>query len=177
MERGQKMRRFQWQKARDAAMPKAIPLMVVRMHVQRAQALGLDYPTYAAVRKAAGRDIMGLLFSSNTLRIMHADAPQMPMERAQAVEAVKGAKRLALVHAPLQAGQVAQANPMLDAVAPAPKFTTTWREMRRHLAENIIAQDLLPDQVLIIGDTAIERDWAGATRAAGYLDAARYFTP
>lgn len=177
MERGQKMRAFQWQKARDAAMPKAIPLMVVRMHVRRAQALGLDYPTYAAVRKASGRDIMGVLFSSNALRILNADAPEMPMARAQVVDAVKGAKRLALVHAPVQATQVARANPMLDAVGVAPKFTTSWSDMRAHLAQNIIAQDLLPDQVLIIGDTAFERDWCGAARAAGYLDAARYFTP
>jgi len=29
--------------------------------------------------------------------------------------------------------------------------------------------------VLIIGDTALERDWSAAARAAGYLDAARYF--
>jgi hypothetical protein len=177
MERGQRMRAFQWQKAREAAMPKAMPLMVVKMHVRRAHALGLDYPTYAAVRKASGRDIMGLLFSSNALRIMQDGAPQMPKYRAQVVAAVKGAKRLALVHAPLSPDEVTRANPALDAVARAPIFTNTWSDMRRHLSENIVDQNLLPDQVLIIGDTAFERDWAGASRAAGYLDAARYFTP
>ncbi len=45
MERGQTFRAFQWKKAREAAMPKTMPLMVVRMHVRRAHALGLDYPT------------------------------------------------------------------------------------------------------------------------------------
>lgn len=175
MERGQKMRAFQWQKARDAAMPKTIPLMVVRMHVRSAHALGLDYPTYAAVRKASGRDIMALLFSSNALRVVRSDAPWMPLERGQAVAAVQGAQKLALVHAPLDATRVAAANPMLDMVAGAPNFTDSWSEMRDHLGQVITGQRLLPDQVLIIGDTTIERDWSGAARAAGYIGADRYF--
>ena len=41
LERGQKWRTFQWQKAREAAMPSAIPLMVVKMRVARARELGL----------------------------------------------------------------------------------------------------------------------------------------
>tara|TARA_R110002049_G_scaffold140930_9_gene302398 strand:+ start:9213 stop:9797 length:585 start_codon:yes stop_codon:yes gene_type:complete len=177
MERGHKFRSFQWQQARKEAMPNTIPLMVVKMHVARARALGLDYATYATVRKASGRDIMGILFSSNALRVMRADAPQMPLDRADAVQAISGAKRLALVHAPLAAGAVAAANPVLDMAAPAPKFTQTWAEMRDHLGGVIIGQKLLSDQVLIVGDTALEREWHGAARAAGYVDAARYFAP
>lgn len=175
MERGGKWRAFQWQKARDAAMPKAIPLMVVKMHVARAHALGLDYPTYAAVRKATGRDIMGLLFSSNALRVVRADAPQMPVARGEVVAAVTGARKLALVHAPLAAQAVAAANPVLDAVRPAPKFTDTWGAMRDHLGAAMRDQRLSGDQVLIIGDTSLERDWSTAGRAAGYVEAARYF--
>jgi len=175
MERGQTFRTFQWKKAREAAMPKTMPLMVVRMHVRRAHALGLDYPTYAALRKASGRDIMGLLFSSNALRVMRADAPQMPMPRGEAVSAIEGAQKLALVHLPLQSGLVAQANPMLDYVDAAPKFTDSWSDMRDHLGRVITGRKLVRDQVLIIGDTALERDWSAAARAAGYLDATRYF--
>lgn len=175
MERGQTFRAFQWKKAREAAMPKTIPLMVVRMHVRRAHALGLDYPTYAALRKASGRDIMGLLFSSNALRVVRADAPQMPLPRSVAVSAIEGAQKLALVHRPLHAGQVAQANPALDHVDAAPKFTDSWSDMRDHLSRVITDRKLVSDQVLIIGDTALERDWSAAARAAGYLDAARYF--
>ena len=156
-------------------MPKAIPLMVVRMHVARARQLGLDYPTYAAVRKASGRDIMGLLFSSNALRVVRADAPQMPVARADLLETVKAARKLALVHAPLQSDVVQQANPVLDAVGMAPKFTDSWAEMRDHLGGFIADQRIARDQVLIIGDTALERDWCAAGRAAGYLEAARYF--
>jgi hypothetical protein len=175
LERGQRFRAFQWQKARQAAMPKTIPLMVVRMHVRRAHALGLDYPTYAAVRKASGRDIMGLLFSSNALGVIRADAPQMPVARAARLAAVKGAQKLALVHLPLEADQLGAANPALDHVAPAPKFTDSWGEMRAHLSAQIGTRGLSGDQVLIIGDTALERDWQTAARAAGYLDAGRYF--
>ena len=175
MERGHKWRSFQWQKARNAAMPKAMPLMVVKMHVARARALGLDYPTYAAVRKASGRDIMGLLFSSNALRIVNAAVPQMPLERSEVVNAVLGAKRLALVHAPVRAQAVATCNPVLEGVARAPKFTNTWAEMRDHLGGFITDQQLVSDQVLIIGDTSFERDWSAAARAAGYLEATRYF--
>jgi hypothetical protein len=175
MERGQKWRAFQWQKARDAAMPKAIPLMVVKMHVARAHALGLDYPTYAAVRKATGRDIMGLLFSSNALRVVRAEAPYVPVERGAVLAAVTGARKLALAHAPLNPDMIGLANPMLDAVGPAPKFTESWSAMGEHLGAFMTQQHLLRDQVLIIGDTSFERDWYAAGRAAGYLEAQRYF--
>ncbi len=176
MERGQKWRTFQWQKARAEAMPKAIPLMVVKMHVARAHQLGLDYPTYAAVRKASGRDIMALLFSSNALGVLRTDAPQMPLARAAALEAVKGAQKLALVHVPMKADRVQEANTVLDRVAMAPKFTDSWAEMHAHLREVLGAGKLVGDQVLIIGDTALERDWTTAARAAGYLEAERYFS-
>ena len=175
MERGQKWRTFQWQKARAEAMPKAMPLMVVKMHVARAHQLGLDYPTYAAVRKASGRDIMGLLFSSNALRVVRAASPYIPLERGDVVRAVEGAQKLALVHRPLSADMFHIANPVLDAVQPAPKFTDSWGEMRAHLGNFINERRLTRDQVLIIGDTAFERDWTTAARAAGYLDATRYF--
>ena len=175
LERGQKWRAFQWQKAREEAMPKAIPLMVVKMHVARAHALGLDYPTYAAVRKASGRDIMGLLFSSNALRILRAEAPRMPLARSEKLAAVQGARRLALVHLPLGASSIGAANPELDAVARAPKFTDSWSDMAEHLQRAITDQSLARDQVLIVGDTMTEREWSAAARAAGYVEAARYF--
>lgn len=175
MEKGLKWRSFQWQKARDAAMPKTIPLMVVKMHVARAHALGLDYPTYAMVRKASGRDIMGLLFSSNALRVVRSDQPQMPVARGEVLSAVQGAKRLALVHAPVNAAEVVLANEGIDAADRAPKFTQSWAEMRDHLGGFITGQRLAKDQVLIIGDTAMERDWTAAAQAAGYIEAQRYF--
>lgn len=175
MERGHGWRTFQWKRARAAAMPWTMPLMVVRMHVARARQLGLDYPTYAAVRKASGRDIMGLLFSSNALRVVRAETPHIPVARSEILGAVEGARKLALVHPPLQAARIRRANPVLDAAAMAPTLTDSWAEMRKHLGGFISANRLSGDQVLIVGDTALERDWTVAAQAAGYVDAARYF--
>ena len=92
MERGRVWRTFQWKRARAAAMPKTLPLMVVRMHVARARQLGLDYPTYAAVRKASGRDIMGLLFSSNALRVVRAERPEVPLAQRDVLSAIEAVK-------------------------------------------------------------------------------------
>jgi hypothetical protein len=175
LEKGHKWRSFQWQKARLAAMPKTMPLMVVKMHVARARALRLDYATYAAVRKASGRDIMGLLFSSNALRVVRREEPHIPVMRGEIVSAVTGAKRLALVHAPLRTAEVQLANECIDAAGIAPKFTQNWSDMRDHLEAFISDQKLAKDQVLIIGDTSFERDWTTAAQAAGYVDAERYF--
>lgn len=175
MEKGRVWRTYQWKKARAAAMPKTMPLMVVKMHVARARALGLDYPTYAAVRKASGRDIMGLLFSSNALQVVRVEAPRMPLAQEAALEAVSRAAKLALVHRPLHVTAVAAANPVLDACHPAPVFTQSWAEMRAHLGQVVTAERLARDQVLIVGDTSFERDWSAAAQAAGYVEAARYF--
>lgn len=175
LDAGVTYRTYLWKRARQKAMPKTMPLLVVRMHVARAHALGLDYPTYAAVRKSTGRDIMGLLFSSNALRVVRADQPQVPVAQAEVLDAVEGARKLALVHAPLRPAEVADENPVLDAVGQAPLFTDTWSDMRDHLGQFIVSQRLTRDQVLVIGDTSFERDWSAAALSAGYLEAARYF--
>jgi hypothetical protein len=177
LEPGHRWRTFQWEQARKAAMPSAIPLMVVRMRVRRARELGLDYKAYAAIRQATGRDILALLFSSNALEVVRAEAPQMPVRRSEALEAVQGARKLALVHRPIRADRMGAANPVLDAVGPAPLFSDSWGEMRGHLSDFVSRQRLSGDQVLIIGDTALERDWSAAARAAGYLESGRYFAP
>jgi hypothetical protein len=175
MEVGHKWRTFQWQKAREAAMPKSIPLMVVKMRVKRARELGLDYKAYAAIRQATGRDILALLFSSNALRVVRANAPQIPMREAEVLNAVQGAQKLALVYRPLDPTAIESANAILDFVGHAPKFTDSWSDMRDHLCGAVQGRKLVGDQVLIIGDTAIERDWSAASKAAGYLEAGRYF--
>ncbi len=156
-------------------MPKTIPLMVVKMRVRRARALGLDYKAYAAIRQATGRDILALLFSNNALRVIRADAPQMPVNEARVLSTVTGAQKLALVHAPIPAGLIGAANPVLDHAAAAPKFTDSWSQMRDHLSDVVRGRNLVGDQVLIIGDTGLERDWSAAAKAAGYLEAERYF--
>lgn len=156
-------------------MPSAIPLMVVKMRVARARELGLDYKAYAAIRQATGRDILALLFSSNALRVVRAGAPHIPLREAEVLDKVQRAQKLALVHRPLRPDSMAQANPVLDHVAEAPKFTDSWSAMRDHLGQVVQGRKLVGDQVLIIGDTGLERDWATASKAAGYVEAARYF--
>ncbi len=156
-------------------MPKTIPLMVVKMRVKRARELGLDYKAYAAIRQATGRDILALLFSNNALRVVHAHAPQIPVAQATVLDAVQGAQKLALVHRPLVPMAFETANPVINHAGQAPTFTDSWAEMRDHLSDVVRQRNLVGDQVLIIGDTAFERDWCAASKAAGYLEAARYF--
>jgi len=174
LERGQTMRAYQWRRAQKALMPRTIPLMIVKMRVKRAAELGMDYKAYAAIRQATGRDICGLLFSSNALRIIGGDAA-MPRDRAKALEALRGADRLALVHRPLQPEQIAAANPMLDATGLAPDITTSRRAMHQRLRAFVTDRQLVGDQVVIVGDTSLEAEWHAAARAAGYLSAERYF--
>jgi len=174
MEAGHVYRTHMWRKAQKRLMPNTIPLLIVRMRVQRAAELGLDYKTYASIRQAAGSDILGLLFSSNALQII-GDGAKMPGARARALAEVKAARRLSLVHAPHQPPAVLQANPVLDAAAAAPRFTDSWTQMSERIQGFIREQRLPGNQVLIIGDTSVESEWGTAARAAGYLPADRYF--
>lgn len=174
LEAGHRWRTHQWRKAQKALMPNTIPLMIVRMRLRRAAELGMDYKSYAAARQASGRDILGLLFSSNALRIIGGDAA-MPRDRARALEAVRNADRLALVQRPAEPEGVLQANPVLDGAEIAPDITTSWSDMQARVARFVTQRGLSGDQVVVIGDTVLEAEWAPALRAASYLPAARYF--
>ncbi|WP_298429761.1 hypothetical protein [uncultured Jannaschia sp.] len=165
---GYRGRLHQWRRARSAVMGNVLPVEVVRLRVRRAAALGLDYGTYASVRAATGRDIVALLFSSNALGMIR----RAELETARAAKLSEvAASRGVLVHAPLAA---ATPDP-LDWAAPAPRFTDSWGAMRRHLRAVLADRKLPSDAVLMVGDTAFEREWCTAARAAGYLPAARYF--
>ncbi|MEX0347937.1 MAG: hypothetical protein AB3N15_00800 [Paracoccaceae bacterium] len=174
MEPGQVWRTHMWRQAQKRLIPNAIPLLVVKMRVKRAAELGLDYKTYASIRQYSGQDIVGLLFSSNALRIL-GGAARMPDAETRALAALKSARRLSLVHAPLEPPAVKQANPVLDATEAAPGLTHSWSETRERLHNFIREQRLPGNQVLIVGDTALEAEWTTAARAAGYLEADRYF--
>jgi hypothetical protein len=164
-------RRHCWSAARAALLP-TLPIEVVRLRVKRAKALGLDYKTYAGVRAATGHDVVAFLFSSNALRVSVL-RPAMPEARAVKLAEVQ-CGRLALAVAPLTPGMVAAANPVgLDAAHPAPYALAGFGEMRAVLRA---ALGKLPsDQVILVGDLGLERDWYAAGRLAGYLSAERYF--
>lgn len=170
MEKGRGWRRYAWTRARAELLPK-MPIEVVRRRVKRARELGLDYKAYAGIRAATGRDVIALLFSDNALRLL-VDA-RMPAHRAAHLEAIRGAERLALVHAPQLPDRVLAENPVLVRADRAPGFNATWPEIRACVHD--LKGALPADGVVVIGETWLERDWCEAARLAGYLPADRYF--
>ena len=167
---GVSWRKHCWSLAREALLP-VLPIEVVRTRVKRAKALGLDYKTYAGVRAATGHDVVAFLFSSNALRVSLL-RPAMPAGRAVKLASVQ-CGRLALAVAPLTPGMVEAANPVLDGVHPAPYALAAFGEVRERMRA---ALGRLPfDQVILVGDLGLERDWCAAGRLAGYLPAERYF--
>jgi hypothetical protein len=171
LEGGVSWRRHCWASARESLLP-TLPVEVVRLRVKRAKALGLDYKTYAGVRAATGHDVVAFLFSSNALRVSVLK-PAMPDAWAQKLAEVP-CGRLALAVAPLTPGMVEAANPVvLDGVYAAPYALAGFGEMRDRVRA---ALGKLPsDQVILVGDLGLERDWCAAGRLAGYLPAERYF--
>lgn len=168
---GVSWRKHCWSSARERLLP-VLPIEVVRTRVKRAKALGLDYKTYAGVRAATGHDVVAFLFSSNALRVTVL-RPAMPAERAAKLAEVQ-CGRLALAVEPLTPGMVEAANPsVLDGVFRAPYALAGFCEMRDRVRA---ALGKMPsDQVILVGDLGLERDWCAAGRLAGYLSAERYF--
>ena len=157
-----------WRRARKELVGARLPIEVVRTRVRRAEALGLDFVTYASVRAGTGRDVVALLFSSSAvgmLRRAELDA------RAAAKLARVRAERGVLVHAP---APVAAPGP-IDWAERAPAFTDRWPAMRERVAAALRDHRLPADAVLMVGATAAEREWCAAVRAAGWVDAERYF--
>lgn len=170
LEGGVSWRKHCWSAARERLLP-TLPVEVVRTRVKRAQALGLDYKTYAGVRAATGHDVVAFLFSSNALRVSLV-RPVMPEDRATKLAGVQ-CGRLALAVAPLTPGLVTAANPVLDGAWPAPYALAGFGEVRAVLRQ---ALGKVPsDQVVLVGDLGLERDWCAAGRLAGYLPSERYF--
>jgi hypothetical protein len=173
MEPGASWRRHCWTKARRDLLP-AMPLEVIGYRVKRAQELGLDYRTYAGVRATTGRDIVAFLFSSNALRLHRTTV--LPEAEAAKLARLVETGRLAAVYRPLDAGAVLRVNPTaLDHAAPAPTVFDSWSETRRALLALTRAARVPADAVVVVGETALERDWCGTARLAGFVPAARFF--
>jgi len=162
-------RLHQWRRARRALLSSRLPVEVIRSRVARAAALGLDFSTYASVRAATGRDVTALLFSSSALGMLRrAELDAAAAARLAQVEAVRGV----LVHAPLPVA----APPPLDWADRAPAFTDSPSAASGRLRAVLRDRALPADAVLLIGATSVEREWCAAMRAAGWLDAERYFS-
>lgn len=173
MEEGHSWRRHCWTEARRALLP-TLPLEVVRLRVARARQIGLDYKTYATVRATTGQDIVAFLFSSNALRLF-APSPQLPPDRADRLADIAACMRLSAIHRPLTPDRIAL--PELDASFAAPLPFASWHEVRITLRQTVAGHRLPAEGVLVIGDTAAERDWVTAAAMAGYLSAERFFSP
>jgi hypothetical protein len=170
LEAGVSWRRHCWTAARERLLP-TLPIEVVRLRVKRAKALGLDYKTYAGVRAATGHDVVAFLFSSNALRVSVLRTAMPEARLAKLAEVQCG--RLALAVVPLTPGMIETANPVLDGAHPAPYALAGYAEMRERVRA---ALGKVPgDQVILVGDLGLERDWCAAGRLAGYLPAERYF--
>ncbi|MEJ2020734.1 MAG: hypothetical protein P8X43_01520 [Maritimibacter sp.] len=174
MEAGAGWRAYAWKRARNDTLPK-MPLEIIRLRVNRAKELGIDFKSYASIRAGTGRDVIALLFSSNALRV----GPKLvtlPEAQADKLGALKHTQRLAAVHRPLTPELITGANAaLIEAAAQAPTLADGWRATREKLAELTSARGLPSDAVLVIGDTALEAEWATAGRMAGYLPAEAYF--
>lgn len=167
---GASWRRHCWTAARAQLLP-TLPIEVLRLRVNRARDLGLDYKTYASVRAATGHDVVAFLFSSNALRLAPGRVV-ITADRAEKLAIVK-ASRVALATSPLQPALVLQANAVLDAAHRAPyalaRFGDVAVDLRAALGKTP------GDRVILVGDHLLEADWCAAGRLAGYLAADRYF--
>ncbi len=177
LEPGASWRRHCWQRARAALLPK-LPVEIVRLHVRRAAEIGLDYRTYAGVRATTGHDLVAFLFSTNALRLLR-ERDRLAAADAGKLAAARGIGRLVAAQPPLDPAAVRDAlagqGVDIDAVARAPGLADGWGGTRAAI-RGLLTEGRAPaDRVLLIGETALERDWVGAARLAGFLPADRYF--
>ncbi len=172
MEAGHGWRRHAWGKARASLLPK-LPIEVLRLRIRRAEELGLPYKTYAGIRASTGRDVIGFLFSTNALRLMRA-GDVLPEDRAVKLVSLQRCARIAAAQPGFPLSELPM--PPIDRGFAAPSFAESWSAMRDRIAAPLREAGLPADAVLVIGETAMEREWAAAAKAAGFLTAERYFS-
>ena len=169
---GESWRRHAWTRARADLLP-TLPIEVVRLRVRRAAELGLPYKTYAGIRASTGHDLIGFLFSSNALRVLR-DGQALPPERAAHLAGLVRAARIGLAQGRVTPAALA-AVPQIDAAHAAPAPLASWAATRDHLRAILRAEGHPADQLLLVGETALEREWSEIGRLAGFLSADRVF--
>lgn len=174
LDEGLSWRRHCWTQARERLLP-TLPIEVVRLRVARARELGLPYRTYAGLRASTGRDVIAFLFSTNALRLLRA-TDRLPADRRERLDALLACDRIGLAQPPL-APQAVGALVPLDVVYKAPPAMAPWGDVRDSL-RSILRDRLVPgDGVVLVGETALEREWVEAGRLAGFLTGDAYFAP
>jgi hypothetical protein len=177
LEPGQSWRAHCWARARADLLPK-LPIEVIRLRVARAKEIGLDYKTYAGVRATTGHDITAFLFSTNALRLLR-DHDRLAAADAAKLMATQRLGKMLVVQPPLKATRVIEhlsgQGVAFDRALSAPASTESWAKTRKMFVDFLRDVRQPADQVLLIGDTVMERDWVGTARLAGFLPAADYF--
>ncbi|NOX73536.1 MAG: hypothetical protein GXP03_07925 [Alphaproteobacteria bacterium] len=178
MEKGHAWRTTCWRKSRQALLPR-MPLEVIRTRIKRAKAIGLDYKTYACVRNNTGRDIYAFLFSSNALRL-HLAASDLPQDRANKLRNITSCAHLIAAHRPLDPATLPhdmaeQHHIDIRAAHKAPIFTESWSDIRARMTHLIHSEKIPADAILLIGETAFEREWHSAGKFAAFLNADTFF--
>ncbi|SFI49971.1 hypothetical protein [Celeribacter neptunius] len=171
MDGGVSFRRFAWQQARKGLLGERLPVEVIRRRVRRAEELGLPYRSYASIRAATGRDVLGFLFSTNALRLIR-QGDRLPVQYADKLARLKAA-RLAAVHAPLDPGAIAALDE-IDRAGDAPRAFADWSVQRAGLKE-ILGDKLPRDAVVLISEAAFEAEWCASGKLAGAIPAPVFF--
>ncbi len=174
LEDGAAWRAHCWRRAREALLP-TLPIEVVRLRVARAKELGLPYRTYAGLRASTGQDVIGFLFSSNALRLLR-PTDRLPPAHRERLAALVRADRVALAQPPLRPEALLGAAP-LDAAYAAPRVTESWPATRDRLRAILRDRRLSGDGVVLVAETALEREWVEAGRLAGFMTGEAFFAP
>lgn len=164
---GQGFRRHAWGKARRALMPNTVPLEILRLRVNRAKALGLDYKSYASIRAGSGRDVLAFLVSSNGLGVRQGRVRPEMAERLVGLE--DRALRLGAIYAPLTVPEG-----VLDHHSPAPGFTAGWSETRAKINALVQCAGVAPDGVVLVTTTTVEKEWCAAGKLGGMIPLDRF---
>lgn len=134
---------------RRKSLAGSLPIKAVRPPVRRARSLRLDRKTCAGIRARAGRDLLALLYASNALGVFRD-------EQAPAAQVL--ARRLGAV-----------------SVCPLAPFGARWATLRDEVKGWLRAQGLPGDTVLMIGETAHEREMMTAGGLAGFVSGQAFF--
>jgi len=161
-----------WTVARRELLGARLPVEVVRMQVRRAKELGLDYKTYAGVRATTGRDLIAFLYSSNALGIFRSGQP-VPAPAAARIAASGASAHLGCAPG-LAPDVLARQIGAVSGRALAP-FGSNWSAMRDEMKTWLKAQGLPGDAVLMIGETAHEREMMTAGGLAGFVTGQAFF--
>lgn len=175
----QSFRRFAWKKARAELLPK-LPLEVLRRRVARAKQLGLAYPHYASILLGTGRDIVGFLFTCNSLGLQLERAITLPAVVETKLRNLKRCEKLLLSPtasnpAALAARLSEEARITFGRIVPAPAEPCKRPAARVALRAALDPLKLPPDTIVMVGTRAEERAWADAAELARFLPAEQYF--